>query len=165
MYLLKARSKDSSRNEEEVDLVTAPHPAPLECRRHQLFRTLHACMCELLQAGGKNSGSDEEEVSLMTVPTPPAAAAAPAGTLSGPLMSQPSAGNAPAANRQPGSSSSSHYVPGYPLLSSTAASFLAGLLDHLPGLLPFTCPTENSYARLKPGTWAGAVTCWGWDNR
>jgi hypothetical protein len=102
----------------------------------------------------------------MTAVAPATAAAAAA--LSGPLPSQPSAGNTAAANRPPagnGSSSSSHYVPGYPLLSSTAASFLAGLLDHLPGLLPFTCPTENSYARLKPGTWSGALTCWGWDNR
>jgi hypothetical protein len=130
---------------------------------------MHVCALHLLQAKGKDSSSSDEEVSLMTAPAP--AAAALAGTLSGSLLSQQSAGNTHAASRQLGSSnningsSSSLYVPGYPVLSSTAASFVAGLLDHLPGLLPFTCPTENSYARLKPGTWAGAVTCWGWDNR
>jgi hypothetical protein len=129
---------------------------------------LQTCVLLMLQAKSKASSS-EEPVSLMAAP--PAAAAALAGTLSAPLPSQPSAGNTHAAGRQPGnnncggSSSSSLYVPGYPVLSSTAASFLAGLLDHLPALLPFTCPTENSYARLKPGTWAGAMTCWGWDNR
>jgi hypothetical protein len=42
----------------------------------------------------------------------------------------------------------------YPL-TSTANSFLAGVLDHLPGLLPFTAPSVNSYERLKPGTWSG----------
>ncbi|KAF6262809.1 hypothetical protein COO60DRAFT_573156 [Scenedesmus sp. NREL 46B-D3] len=112
----------------------------------------------------KPKSSSEEAVSLMTTPPSPAA-----GELSGPLSSQPSASNAVAADYQPGnhgsSSSSSHHVPGYPLLSSMAASFLAGLLHHLPGLLPFTCATENSYARLTPGTWSGALTCWGWDNR
>jgi glutamine synthetase len=49
---------------------------------------------------------------------------------------------------------------------SAQSLWLGGVLDQLPWLLlPFTCPTENSYARLKPGTWAGAATCWGWDNR
>lgn len=42
----------------------------------------------------------------------------------------------------------------YPL-TPTANSFLAGVLDHLPGLLPFTAPSVNSYERLKPGTWSG----------
>lgn len=42
----------------------------------------------------------------------------------------------------------------YPL-SSTANSFLAGVLDHLPGLLPFTAPSVNSYDRLKPCAWSG----------
>lgn len=40
-------------------------------------------------------------------------------------------------------------------LSTTADSFLAGILTHLPGLLPFTAPSVNSYERLQPATWSG----------
>eukprot|EP00878_Enallax_costatus_P015569 GHUV01016309.1.p1 GENE.GHUV01016309.1~~GHUV01016309.1.p1 ORF type:complete len:449 (+),score=128.44 GHUV01016309.1:1263-2609(+) len=64
------------------------------------------------------------------------------------------------------SHASGQCVPeGYPTLSNTAAAFLAGLLEHLPGLLCFTAPTNNSYDRLLPGTWSGAHICWGYDNR
>lgn len=51
------------------------------------------------------------------------------------------------------------YLPpaSYPL-TATANSFLAGVLDHLPALLPFTAPSTNSYDRLQPGTWSGG---WG----
>jgi len=54
-------------------------------------------------------------------------------------------------------------------LSPTASAFFAGILTHLPALLPFTAPScgadWGSYARLQPGCWAGASACWGWDNR
>jgi glutamine synthetase len=51
------------------------------------------------------------------------------------------------------------------LLSDTARSFIAGLLAHLPGLCGLTAPSFNSYHRIIPQYWAGAFTCWGYDNR
>lgn len=50
-------------------------------------------------------------------------------------------------------------------LSGEARSFIAGLLEHLPGLCGLTAPSFNSYRRLVPQYWAGAFTCWGHDNR
>ncbi|GBF89703.1 type-1 glutamine synthetase-like [Raphidocelis subcapitata] len=58
---------------------------------------------------------------------------------------------------------------GSPSLSAAASAFFGGVLSHLPALLPFmspSCGTDwGSYARLRPGCWAGAFACWGWDNR
>jgi glutamine synthetase len=50
-------------------------------------------------------------------------------------------------------------------LSQLALAFIAGVLDHLPGLCGLTAPSFNSYQRIAPGTWAGAFSCWGIDNR
>jgi glutamine synthetase len=50
-------------------------------------------------------------------------------------------------------------------LSATARSFVAGVLEHLPGLCGLTAPSFNSYHRIIPQYWAGAFTCWGHDNR
>jgi glutamine synthetase len=50
-------------------------------------------------------------------------------------------------------------------LSDTARSFIAGVLDHLPGLCALTAPSFNSYHRIVPQYWAGAFGCWGHDNR
>jgi glutamine synthetase len=50
-------------------------------------------------------------------------------------------------------------------LSAEARSFIAGLLEHLPGLCGLTAPSFNSYHRIVPHYWAGAFTCWGLDNR
>ena len=50
-------------------------------------------------------------------------------------------------------------------LSSGARQFAAGVLAHLPGLCGLTAPSFNSYARIRPQSWAGAFTCWGHDNR
>jgi glutamine synthetase len=50
-------------------------------------------------------------------------------------------------------------------LSDEARSFIAGVLDHLPGLCGLTAPSFNSYHRIVPQYWAGAFTCWGHDNR
>jgi len=50
-------------------------------------------------------------------------------------------------------------------LSPLARAFVAGVLDHLPGLCGLTAPSFNSYHRIVPGYWAGAFTCWGYDNR
>jgi len=40
---------------------------------------------------------------------------------------------------------------GYGLLSQTALSYIAGLLEHGPALLAFTSPSTNSFRRLVPG--------------
>jgi glutamine synthetase len=50
-------------------------------------------------------------------------------------------------------------------LSQEAQSFIAGVLAHLPGLCGLTAPSFNSYHRIVPQYWAGAFTCWGYDNR
>jgi glutamine synthetase len=50
-------------------------------------------------------------------------------------------------------------------LSDTARSFIAGVLEHLPGLCGLTAPSFNSYHRIIPQYWAGAFRCWGHDNR
>jgi glutamine synthetase len=50
-------------------------------------------------------------------------------------------------------------------LSDTARQFIAGVLEHLPGLCGLTAPSFNSYHRIVPEYWAGAFTAWGHDNR
>ena len=50
-------------------------------------------------------------------------------------------------------------------LSTEARSFIAGVLEHLPGLCGLTAPSFNSYHRIIPQYWAGAFVCWGHDNR
>ena len=50
-------------------------------------------------------------------------------------------------------------------LSPEAASFTAGVLEHLPALCGLTAPSFNSYRRITPHTWSGAYRCWGLDNR
>ncbi len=50
-------------------------------------------------------------------------------------------------------------------MSALGLSFVAGILDHLPGLLALTCACYNSYHRLQPHFWSSAYTTWGPDNR
>lgn len=50
-------------------------------------------------------------------------------------------------------------------LSAEALSFIAGVLEHLPGLCGLAAPSFNSYRRIVPQYWAGAFVCWGHDNR
>jgi glutamine synthetase len=50
-------------------------------------------------------------------------------------------------------------------LSATGRAFLAGVLEHLPGLAAITVPSRNSYRRLEPHFWAGAFRVWGYENR
>lgn len=50
-------------------------------------------------------------------------------------------------------------------LTEFGLHFVAGLLKHLPALVSLTCPTVNSYRRLKPRSWSSAYTCWGYENR
>jgi len=49
--------------------------------------------------------------------------------------------------------------------SEIGAQFMAGVLEHLPGLVALTCPSVNSYKRLQPQSWSSAYTAWGHDNR
>ncbi len=58
------------------------------------------------------------------------------------------------------------YDPANPYgISRVGLHFIAGVLDHLPGLLAITCPSYNSYRRLQPHFWSSAYTVWGPDNR
>lgn len=50
-------------------------------------------------------------------------------------------------------------------LSQLAHWFLAGIMEHLPGLLALLCACPNSYDRLQPHAWSSAYICWGYDNR
>lgn len=50
-------------------------------------------------------------------------------------------------------------------LNELGYQFIAGVLDHLPGLLALTAPSYNSYRRLQPRFWSSAYTSWGPDNR
>ena len=50
-------------------------------------------------------------------------------------------------------------------LSELAHHFIAGALEHLPGLVALTCPSVNSYRRLGPGLWSSGYVCFGPDNR
>ena len=50
-------------------------------------------------------------------------------------------------------------------ISAFGESFVAGILDHLPGLLALTCPSFLSFLRLQPHAWAGNTISWGYDNR
>ena len=49
------------------------------------------------------------------------------------------------------------YDAAAPRLSAEARAFLAGVLDHLPGLCGLTAPSFNSYRRIAPQYWAGRV--------
>lgn len=50
-------------------------------------------------------------------------------------------------------------------LSEFAEHFLAGVLEHLAALVALTCPSYNSYDRLKPGVRSSAFISYGPDNR
>lgn len=44
--------------------------------------------------------------------------------------------------------------------------FLAGVLDHLPGILALSLPVEESYQRVQGGIWAGGEwVAWGYQNK
>ncbi|KAJ7183147.1 hypothetical protein C8R46DRAFT_1344044 [Mycena filopes] len=51
-------------------------------------------------------------------------------------------------------------------LSTHEASFLAGVLDHLPAIVALTLPTSASYKRVEDGVWSGGTyVCYGTENR
>ncbi len=50
-------------------------------------------------------------------------------------------------------------------LTADGETLLAGLLEHLPALLPLACGLAVSYRRLAPGRWAAPFQVWGVENR
>ncbi len=50
-------------------------------------------------------------------------------------------------------------------MSPVMESYIAGLLQCLPHILPMYAPTVNSYKRLVQGAWAPTTLTWGIDNR
>jgi len=50
-------------------------------------------------------------------------------------------------------------------LSSTARAWIAGLIEHAPGLVAITNPTVNSYKRITPGHEAPTNIAWSVSNR
>jgi glutamine synthetase len=50
-------------------------------------------------------------------------------------------------------------------ISTEAAAFISGVLEHLPALAALTIPSKNSYRRIRPHYWAGAFRAWGHQNR
>ncbi|KAJ9607447.1 hypothetical protein H2200_008520 [Cladophialophora chaetospira] len=68
----------------------------------------------------------------------------------------------------PGSASHTHFSINGPAdtVEKYEAPFLAGVLEHLPALLAFTLPVEESYQRVNAGIWAGGeYVCWGTQNK
>ena len=58
--------------------------------------------------------------------------------------------------------------PPYPdlaFLSDFGRSFLAGLIDGLPDIMPIVAPTVNSYKRLVENFWAPVTVSWGLEHR
>ncbi|KAG8699163.1 hypothetical protein FRC09_006784 [Ceratobasidium sp. 395] len=56
--------------------------------------------------------------------------------------------------------------PDIPDLPKDLASFMSGLLAHLPTVCAFTLPLDASYARVMDGVWSGgAWVCWGRENK
>ena len=54
---------------------------------------------------------------------------------------------------------------GFEQLSDVALGYIAGLLDHLPGITALANPTVNSYKRLVPGYEAPVYIAWSPGNR
>ncbi|CAK8571474.1 unnamed protein product [Lathyrus sativus] len=50
-------------------------------------------------------------------------------------------------------------------ISTLGKEFMAGVLHHLPSILPFVAPLPISYDRLQPNTWSGAYLFWGNENK
>ena len=50
-------------------------------------------------------------------------------------------------------------------VSPEGAALIAGVLHHLPALLPIACPLSASYARLAPSSWSAPYQVWGIENR
>lgn len=67
-----------------------------------------------------------------------------------------------------GSASHAHFSINGPgdTVEKYEPSFLAGVLEHLPAILAFTLPLEESYQRVNAGIWSGGeYVCWGTQNK
>lgn len=51
------------------------------------------------------------------------------------------------------------------VLSATGRSYVAGLLDHAPGMTALVTPTINGYSRFAPYSFAPDRICWAVENR
>ncbi|KXS21179.1 glutamine synthetase/guanido kinase [Gonapodya prolifera JEL478] len=49
--------------------------------------------------------------------------------------------------------------------SLPAENFLAGVLKHITAICGVSMPTTHSYMRVRPGMFASAYACWGYENR
>lgn len=68
----------------------------------------------------------------------------------------------------PGSANHAHFSVNGPgdTVARCESPFLAGVLEHLPAIMAFTLPIEESYARVGAGVWAGGeYVCWGTQNK
>jgi len=50
-------------------------------------------------------------------------------------------------------------------ISRRGESFIEGILDHLPSLLSFSLPTNNSFRRIGPGCWTGSALGWSTEDK
>ena len=50
-------------------------------------------------------------------------------------------------------------------ISEVTGHFIAGMLEHLSGLMAVSVPTTNSLRRIAPCFWSGAFKIWGYGNR
>jgi glutamine synthetase len=50
-------------------------------------------------------------------------------------------------------------------LNALARHFLAGVLEHAPGMMVFFNPTVNAYRRISPEALVPTRVCWGHDHR
>lgn len=49
--------------------------------------------------------------------------------------------------------------------STFGGQWVGALVDHLPATIALFAPGPHSYARLQPGAFSGAFSCWGVENR
>ena len=50
-------------------------------------------------------------------------------------------------------------------ISEVTSHFIAGILEHLKGIMTLSCPTTNSMRRIALGRNCGSYHMWGYDNR
>mmetsp|Transcript_14680 Transcript_14680/g.31161 ORF Transcript_14680/g.31161 Transcript_14680/m.31161 type:complete len:199 (+) Transcript_14680:2-598(+) len=50
-------------------------------------------------------------------------------------------------------------------ISQEGGSFIEGILGHLPSLLSFSLPTNNSFRRIGPGCWTGSTIVWSTEDK
>lgn len=50
-------------------------------------------------------------------------------------------------------------------ISTKGEYFIEGILSHLPSLLSFSLPTNNSFRRIGPGLWTGSSVAWSTEDK